>query len=138
MSDILQLLAHAAVLGASIRIAVPFLLDRPRPLLAFAMIAWIGFWAHLASAVWITSWGTGRDWIDRVGILVRGAGFALITAGSLATVPWLMITLSLLGGVLMIFGRALWELAWNRPAGDENSSTNKGRTLRREHRRSRR
>jgi hypothetical protein len=79
MSGTFQLLAHCAALGGSIGIALPYFAGRPWPLLAMATITWMGFWSQLADAAWIHSWGKGRDWIDRIGILIRGSGFALIT-----------------------------------------------------------
>ena len=110
MSGTLQLLAHSAALGGLIGIALPSLADRPWPLLAIATVAWMGFWFHLAEAAWIPSWGKGRDWIDRIGILIRGSGFALITVSVLAAPAWMSIVLVLLGLVCMILGRAMWEV----------------------------
>lgn len=107
MSGTFQLLAHAAAFGASIGIAIPFLPDRSWPVLALAIILWMGFWFHLADAAWIPSWGKGRDWIDRIGILVRGSGLAMITVAILATVPWMSVVLALPGLLCMIIGRAL-------------------------------
>lgn len=123
MSGTFQLLAHAAALGISIGVAIPFLRDRPWPLLALAMITWMGFWFHLADAAWIPSWGKGRDWIDRMGILARGSGLALITAAIVATIPWISILLAILGLTCMIFGRAFWELTLVRLGIDLHSST---------------
>jgi hypothetical protein len=123
MSGTFQLLAHAAAFGGSIGIAIPFLPYRPWPLLALAIITWMGFWLHLADAAWIPSWGTGRDWIDRIGILVRGSGLALITAAILSTVSWMSFVLALLGLTCMIFGRAFWELALVRLGFDLHAST---------------
>ena len=123
MSGTFQLLAHAAALGGSIGIATPFLPERPWPLLVLATITWIGFWFHLADAAWIPSWGKGRDWIDRFGILVRGSGLAMITVAILVTVPLVAIILALLGLTVMVIGRALWELAFIQLGVDWHAST---------------
>jgi hypothetical protein len=123
MSGTFQLLAHAAALGVSMGIAIPFLPDRPWPLLVLATITWIGFWFHLADAAWIPSWGKGRDWIDRIGILVRGSGLAMITVAILVTVPGIAMMLALLGLTSMMIGRTLWELACIQLGVDLHAST---------------
>jgi hypothetical protein len=123
MSGTFQLLAHAAALGVSKGIAIPFLPDRPWPLLVLATITWIGFWFHLADAAWIPSWGKGRDWIDRIGILVRGSGLAMITVAILVTVPGIAMMLALLGLTSMMIGRTLWELACIQLGVDLHAST---------------
>ncbi|MFO0913641.1 MAG: hypothetical protein U0795_11840 [Pirellulales bacterium] len=122
MSGAFQLLAHAAALGGSIGISLLFLSDRPWALLVFAMVTWMAFWFHLADAAWIPTWGKGHDWIDRIGILVRGSGLALITAAILSSVTWMSIVLALLGLTCMIFGRALCELVLERLGFDLHSS----------------
>jgi hypothetical protein len=123
MSGTFQLLAHAAALGGSIGIAIPFLPERAWPLLVLATISWIGFWFHLVEAAWIPSWGKGRDWIDRIGILIRGSGLAMITVAILVTSPLVAILLALLGLVVMGIGREIWELACIQVGVDLHAST---------------
>ena len=110
MSGTLQLLIHAVVVGATIGLGIAWMPDRHWSVLVVASILWVAFWFHVAAAAWIPHWGTGRDWIDRIGIVVRGSGFA---AGSIAmtvnSVIWSLI-LAVLGIILVVFGRALWEI----------------------------
>lgn len=111
MSGTIQLLAHCAALGLSIGIALPLFAGRPWPVLAFAAIAWMGFWFHLAEAAWIPSWGRGSGWIYRIGILIRGFGFALITVAILAPPTLISIVLASIGLTCMILGRPLCKVA---------------------------
>lgn len=104
-------------------IAIPFLPDRPWPLLVLATITWTGFWFHLADAAWIPNWGQGRHWIDRMGILARGSGLAIFTVAILLPIPWISIVLALLGLTWATIGRAFWELACIRLGVDLYSST---------------
>ena len=110
MSGTLQLLCHFAILGATLGLGVASFSDRHWARMVIASLLWIGFWFHLADAAWIPQWGTGRDWIDRVGILVRGLGLALCAFAVLASSPVSTILLGAIGIFALMLGRAMWEL----------------------------
>jgi hypothetical protein len=66
---------------------------------------------HIAEAVWLPTWGQGRDWIDRIGILVRGIGFAGIAFAAFMAPGAISLVVAVIGLLAIMFGRALWELA---------------------------
>lgn len=110
LNGTLQLMLHAFVASLSLWLGFYYFSDRPWLTLTGAAILWLFFCFYLGEAVWVPTWGTGRDWIDRTGIVIRGSGFALIALALLATSSLATIALALFGSLLLVFGRACWEL----------------------------
>ena len=106
-----QLLVWFLLTGLSLGAAITYFKGQPVGLLIAGTLFWIGFMFHVADAAWIPSRGRGRDWIDRIGILIRGVGFGLVSVGWFIAPDALSLVLGLAGLIGMIFGRALWELA---------------------------
>ncbi|WP_309387628.1 hypothetical protein [Cerasicoccus frondis] len=110
MNGHLQLLFYFALLGVSLGAGIVCFGEAGFLRLAPAGLMWGVFIFHLADAFWSPFSSRGRDWADRIGIFIRGSGFALI-AFAVLTAP--SIKTAVLGGIgliLIILGRALWEL----------------------------
>lgn len=111
MMGSIQLLMHFAITGGGIGIGLAAFKGKHLIILIGAAIMWVAFMGHFAEATWIPHFGKGRDFVDRIGILVRGLGFLGMT-GSLLIMPgWASILLAVFSMGFIVFGRALWELA---------------------------
>ncbi len=73
-------------------------------------VLWMVFMGHVAWAAWIVP-SRQRDAHDRIGILIRGTGFALIALGYMLWIQSLFAFLLILGIVVAILGRRYWDLA---------------------------
>lgn len=111
MSGTLQLLAHFGLAGISLGLGIAVFHDIGFMRLMFAALFWCVAYFHFADALWIPSWGAGRDTIDRIGIAIKGAGFAMIAVSAVLAVSILSIAIGFAGLLVIVFGRILWELA---------------------------
>ncbi|MBB02798.1 MAG: hypothetical protein CMJ47_09140 [Planctomyces sp.] len=110
MSSQFQLLCHFTLLGITLGWGIASFPNCHWLALTFASLIWIAFWFHLAAAVWITQWGKGRDWIDRVGILIRGSSLVFCALAVLVQSPLWSAALGATGIFALMLGRAVWEM----------------------------
>ena len=110
MSGTLQLLAHFGLAGISLGLGIAAFHDVSVVRLIFAALFWCVAYFHFADALWIPSWGAGRDAIDRIGIAIKGAGFAMIAISAVLVVSIASILIGVAGLLVIVFGRILWEL----------------------------
>jgi len=114
MSGTFQLLFYFLLLGASIGVGVGVFRDAGWMRLVPASIFWAVFVFHFANAFWNLGSPRGCVWVDRIGIFVRGLGFALIAFSVLLTPSLPSLILGVSGIVTMMFGRIFWELILTR------------------------
>ncbi|WP_146600772.1 hypothetical protein [Novipirellula aureliae] len=76
----------------------------------FAGLFWLVTYFHFADTVWIPSWGRGRDFVDRIGIAIKGVGFAMISVCTILSPSIGSVVLGIMGLIVLMFGRILWEL----------------------------
>lgn len=110
MSGAFQLLFYFMLLGASLGVGIGVFRDAGWMRLVPAGVFWAAFVFHLADAFWSLGSPRGREWVDRIGIFIRGVGFALIAFSLLLTPSMSSLILGVSGFVTMMFGRIFWEL----------------------------
>ncbi len=110
MNGTLQLLTHLGLAGVLLGFGIFAFPDANVFVLAFSSLLWFVAYFHFADAVWIPSWGVGRDFVDRFGIAIRGVGFAMISICALLAPSVLSVAIGFAGLIMMLFGRILWEL----------------------------
>lgn len=110
MSGTFQLFFYILLLGASLGVGIGVFQDLGWMRLLPAGFFWAVFVFHLADAFWSFGSPRGREWEDRIGILIRGLGFALIAISVLLTPSLPSLILGISGVVTMMFGRIFWEL----------------------------
>ena len=111
MRGTFQFLLWFLIAGATAGFCVRIFREQHWMILVAAVLFWLASVIHIAEAAWIPTWGQGRDWIDRIGILVRGLGFAGIAFAALLAPGVTSIVAAATGLLAIVFGRALWELA---------------------------
>ncbi|WP_145092241.1 hypothetical protein [Rosistilla carotiformis] len=79
-------------------------------MMMFAALFWLIAYFHFADAFWIPSWGRGHDFVDRIGIAIKGVGFAMISVCVILAPSIGSIAIGLIGLIVILFGRILWEL----------------------------
>ena len=109
MSGTLQLLAHFGLLGISLGLGIATFHDVAVVRLMFAALFWCVGYVHFADALWIPSWGAGLDAIDRIGIAIKGVGFAMIAVSGVLSDSILSLAIGFAGLFVIVFGRILWE-----------------------------
>ena len=108
------MLFYSLLLGTSLGVGAAVFRNAGWMRLVPAGFCWSVFVFHVADAFWSLGSHRGREWVDRVGIFIRGLSFAL-TAFSLLLTPSLASLILVVSGlVTMIFGRIFWELMWAR------------------------
>lgn len=116
MSGSFQMLFYCTLLGASLGVGTAVFRDAGWMRLVPAGIFWSVFFFHVAEAFWSLASPGGREWADRIGIFIRGFGFALIALSVLLTPSLSSLILGVSGLMTMMFGRMFWELMLaNRP-----------------------
>ena len=110
MSGTLQLLAHIGLTGFTIGLALSAFPDAGvlRRIVTVSMLIAAHF--HLADALWIPSFGKGRDYADRCGIAIKGFGFAMFAISAVVSFSLISWILGIAGVLVMLFGRILREL----------------------------
>lgn len=111
MSGTLQLIAHIVLAGISLGLGVDVFKDAGVARLIFAALFWIVAYFHFADALWIPSWGAGRNPIDRIGFAIKGFGFAMIAVSAVLPLSIISTAVGFAGLLVIAFGRILWELA---------------------------
>jgi len=71
---------------------------------------WLAGYFHFAEAIWLPSWGRGRAYLDRIGIAIKDAGFAMVSIAAVLNSLTVSLFLGLSGFIVMLFGKILWEL----------------------------
>ena len=97
-------------MGGSLGFGLAFFPDVSIGQKIIASFCWILFCISCISATWALGSSRGIDWIDRMGIFIRGSGFALMAFAVMTAPVLLSVFLSVLGVLLLVFGRAVWEL----------------------------
>ena len=110
MSGTLQLLVHAVAGGALLGLAIAAFHDAGLVPLIIATLFWGVAYLHFSDALWISSWGTGRDAVDRIGIAIKGAGFAMIAFSAVLGISMRSVAVGLAGLIVIVLGRVFWEL----------------------------
>jgi len=110
MSGTFQLVMHMGLVALTLGLGLAAFPDANVFVTVFAALCWFVACFHFADAFWIPSWGRGRDLVDRIGIAIKGVGFAMISASVLLTPSIGSIAFGFIGLVVVFFGRILWEL----------------------------
>jgi hypothetical protein len=108
------MLFHLSLLGASLGIGGALFEASGWMCLVPAGVLWSIFFFHLIESLWAlgSSWGLG--WEDRVRILVRGSGFAMMSFAILLLPSYASLLLGCSGLLTTMLGRACWEFALAR------------------------
>ena len=110
MSGTLQLLFYSGLAGLGLGAGWKSFHELSWFRLAPAGVAWLVFVFSLADAFWNPLSPRGRDWIDRVGIFIRGIGFGFISLAFLLQSRASSVLLIGAGALVTTFGRIFWEL----------------------------
>ena len=110
MSHTLQLIFWFGLTGLTIGVGLPLLSNYPIYIRVAISILWGLFMISNMSAFWALGNPNRHDWINRIGMFIRGLGFLFMAIGFLFVGELWCVFFGFLGFFLLVLGRACWEL----------------------------
>ena len=113
MSHYLQWIVWGGITGVTRGAIDTLFLEHPFYIRVAGSLFWILFMMTNLSALWCLGRLNSRDWVDRLGIFIRGLGFLYLTLECLFYEQFYCLLFGLLAIAHFIFGRACWELFYH-------------------------